>query len=397
MRVSSDWIVIIEGKAKIAIPNPAKYVREDRVIEPTWAPIFYNPLMVMNRDIAILILLLVAEKRGNVHAADVLAGTGVRAIRFCIEVNGINSCIANDISREAYELIKHNANLNGVSDLVKVYNEDANILLYTLLKKGIRLTYIDIDPFGSPVPFIRSALSNIADGGTLGITATDTAPLSGSRWWAGARRYDVYLVKNDIGDEVGLRVLLGYIARRAAEDDKYVKPLLSYSHKHYYRIYVEVLEGAREADKMLNNCLGFIAICEKSGYKAMIKGKKPLVRFVRCPEGGEASLIGPLWVCKLNDDETMNKLSSIIKSYRYLQTYTYIKSLIKSIAQDNIEGIVFNLATISRYLKCNIPNLESLLTCLSNLGYKASRPYYRGHYVRTNASWNDLINCMLST
>ena len=40
--------------------------------------------------------------------------------------------------------------------------------------------WIDIDPFGSPVPFIDSAIQSLARTGVLEVTATDTAALTGS-------------------------------------------------------------------------------------------------------------------------------------------------------------------------------------------------------------------------
>ena len=392
-------IIIREGKVEIVVPNPRDYIRSDKVIEPSWSPVFYNPLMVMNRDIAVLVVALLSRLRSHriFHVADILAGTGVRAIRFCIESSNEISCIANDLNLNAYHAIIRNIELNNVRDRVVVFRKDANELLYEFEREGIRLNYIDIDPFGSPAPFIKSAIHNIRDGGVIAVTATDTAPLSGSRWWAGSRKYDVLLSRNDIGDEVGLRILLGYIARRASENDKYIKPLIAYRHKHYYRVYVEVDEGAKESNKILETKLGYLILCNTSGYRTYIKlgDIKDVKELPKCPINESAILIGPLWIDDLGDKKFISNLLELLKlRYRYMQTYHYVKSLLNNLSIEIGLNTVFNLSVLSRYLKTNIPKLEEVFECLSNLGYKCAKTHYEGHYIRTNASWEDVISCI---
>jgi len=394
-----NTIIVREGKVEIVVPNPKDYVRRDRVIEPSWSPIFYNPLMVMNRDIAVLVTALLSRLRSRKisNVADILAGTGVRAIRFCVESNTEIACIANDIDQNAYNAIIRNIKLNNVRDRVIAFRKDANELLYEFKREGIRLDYIDIDPFGSPAPFIRSAISNIRDGGVVAVTATDTAPLSGSRWWAGSRKYDVFLGKNDIGDEIGLRVLTGFIARRASENDKYIKPLIAYKRKHYYRVYVEVHEGARESSEMLESKLGYILICERSGYRMFIDliNMKNLKNLPKCPVDEKATVIGPLWIDNLSDKEFIHNLVVLLKSdFRYLQTYHYMFLLLNDLINEVGLNMVFNLSTLSRYCKVNIPKLEVICNCLKSLGYKCTRAHYEGHYIRTNAPWEDIISCI---
>ena len=38
---------------------------------------------------------------------------------------------------------------------------------------------VDLDPYGSPVPFLDAALQSVRDGGMLMVTCTDLAVLSG--------------------------------------------------------------------------------------------------------------------------------------------------------------------------------------------------------------------------
>ena len=69
--------VIEEGKAKIKVKKVKKISKEMGV--------FYNPIMKHNRDISVLLLKCIDKK--NMQVALPLAGTGVRGIRFLLELN----------------------------------------------------------------------------------------------------------------------------------------------------------------------------------------------------------------------------------------------------------------------------------------------------------------------
>jgi len=62
-----------------------------------------------------------------------------------------------------------------------VHTGDANILMNDLLKAQKCFDFIDLDPYGSGIPFMDSALNLIYDGGLIGVTFTDLAVLCGKR------------------------------------------------------------------------------------------------------------------------------------------------------------------------------------------------------------------------
>ncbi len=393
-----DLVIINEGKVRLKVPNPSKYLRIDGVYEPAWAPVFYNPQMVLNRDLSVVALATIIERipsSRDTVVLDALAGTGVRAIRYCIEVPGTALCIANDVDRKAAELIRENAAINNIQDKVKVFCEDANILMYKLKKERCKVDFIDIDPFGSPTPYVRASLWCVRSGGVVTYTATDTAPLSGSRWWAGSRKYDANIVKTDIGHEVGLRILLGYIARRAAELDRYVVPLLTYYDRYYYRVYVQVVKGAKRAYDMIKQDIGFLEYCPNCGYRNLVN----TVEKIACPNcSTKLHLIGPLWVSPTSSKEfishTLNRARS--SGYEYLQSIEKIRSLLEKLLLEVDVPLVYNIVRISQKLKINIPKREEIIKCLIELGFKAAATHLQGNYIRTNADVKEVIYCLRS-
>ena len=187
--------------------------------------IFYNPVMKFNRDISILLLNALNKK---MQIADPLAGSGIRSIRFIKELNkGIITSIAiNDSSTNAVRAIKKNVKLNKIKNKnIVISNKDANEFL--LSSKGF--DYIDIDPFGSPNPFLDAAVKRLARDGILAVTATDTAPLAGTYPNACKRKYWAIPLRNHLMHEVGIRILIRKVQLIGIQYDKALIPIFSCS------------------------------------------------------------------------------------------------------------------------------------------------------------------------
>ena len=66
------------------------------------------------------------EKRIGVTILEALAASGLRSIRYALEVPFVKSITANDISKDAYKLIQKNIEHNKVENLVKPSQQDAS-------------------------------------------------------------------------------------------------------------------------------------------------------------------------------------------------------------------------------------------------------------------------------
>jgi len=109
---SFPLVSITEGAANIEIPDMSQY----RV--PTDAPIFYNFLMEMNRDIAILAVKVYQELQNHpITILLPLAATGIRGIRFQLELYNIEKIVMNDVSPDAHALMAKNLELNQLLNL----------------------------------------------------------------------------------------------------------------------------------------------------------------------------------------------------------------------------------------------------------------------------------------
>src|SRR3989338_1247899 len=173
--------------------------------------------MKLNRDISILLL----QQFPPMNICDLLAGTGIRAIRMAKELKH-KSIAANDNNKKAVDLIKKNMGCNKVK--FKVYNEDANLFL--LSSKGF--DYIDVDPFGSSNPFLDAAIKRVSRDGILAVTNTDTAALTGTYQKTCIRKYWAVPKRDYMMHETGLRILIRKVQLIGMQYEKALIPVFSY-------------------------------------------------------------------------------------------------------------------------------------------------------------------------
>ena len=192
--------------------------------------VFYNPAMRLSRDLHVAF-----AKQFNFSGImlDGLAASGIRGIRLNLEA-GVNVEFC-DSSRMATETIAGNLEMNGIKS--KIYNERVEDLL-----QDRKYDWIDIDPFGTPAPYLEAALKGLNDGGILGVAATDTAVLCGAKPSICMKRYGAVSMRRVAAKEVGVRILLSKIHNIVSKIGKGIEPLLCYSEGHHLRVFVRLGE-----------------------------------------------------------------------------------------------------------------------------------------------------------
>ena len=192
--------------------------------------VFYNPAMRLSRDLHVA---FAKQFDFSGIMLDGLAASGIRGIRLNLEA-GVNIEFC-DSSRMATETIAWNLEMNGIKS--KIYNERVEDLL-----QDRKYDWIDIDPFGTPAPYLEAALKGLNDGGILGVAATDTAVLCGAKPSICKKRYGAVSMRRVAAKEVGVRILLSKIHNIVSKIGKGIEPLLCYSEGHHLRVFVRLGE-----------------------------------------------------------------------------------------------------------------------------------------------------------
>ncbi len=196
---------------------------------------FYNAAMALDRDLSVaFVRAAFPEGPGDRRAWEMLAATGARGLRIAHETRRFADVLLTERVPAAVAVARANADALGLFG-VRVEAADASVLA-----APAAFDYVDLDPFGSPAPFLPAALAALRPGGVLAITATDMMVLAGVQRGAAERRYGSTPVRGRLGPEGGLRLLIAYVAREAARRGSGVRPLLCYLHDHHVRLHVRV-------------------------------------------------------------------------------------------------------------------------------------------------------------
>lgn len=344
--------IITEESARIKISKEKKISKK--------LSVFYNPVMKFNRDISVL--LLGSLDKENMRIALPLAGTGIRGIRFFKELdkNKIKKIYFNDLNKKAAALIKNNLRINNIkNNKIIISNKDANEFL--IQSKGF--DYIDVDPFGSPNPFLDSSIVRLTRNGILAVTATDTSSLAGSHPKACLRKYWAKPLRNELMHEIGIRILIRKIQLVAAQYEKALKPLFSYFKDHYYRIFFLCEKRKKRCDEILKKHEYFEYENEK---------------------------YGPLWTGNLWDNKLVNK---IYKNNKNEKNEYFLKTIKE---ESKINTIAFlDLHKISKKYKiAQMAKKETVIEKLRKKGFKVSNTHFTRTGIRTDAKTRDVVSVL---
>ena len=375
--------IITEGLADIVVPRLSAFITKPSDYAPSKAPVFYNPVMELNRDLAILSLGAFQKLvNRDLRVCEPLAGCGVRGIRIAREVDNVKEVVLNDISEDAVRLEKINVEKNRLIHSVFVENKDANIMLSNFGAPRKRFDYVDIDPFGSPMPYVDSALRATRRNGLIGLTATDLAPLCGVHPKACIRKYGGRPLRTEYCHELALRLLAGALARSASKYDLGIRILFSHSSEHYVRLYSSIDYGAKTADASLKE-LGYVLHCFACFHR---ETSTRMTRKEFCPEcGNKMSMAGPLWLGKILDTNFVTMMVKECKS-RALRQNRRIRKLL-SLAKEEADAALtyYRIDRICDKLGLRMPSPRDVIAKLRILGYRVSSTHFEAQGIKTPA------------
>ena len=325
MSVDNGTFLHREGRTLMLLPHPPENSQGPSA--KSSGEVFYNPAMAGSRTRSVLLFRHAMEEGmlgdGPVYALDGLTASGLRARRWLNELPyGISSRISAtivDLEKEALDWARSSHRefppSDGGGDLQTLQGD----LRTAVLSSGRH--WIDIDPYGSPVPFIDSAMQSMARSGVMEVSATDTAALTGSSKTALMRRYGARVRTDCLAHDSGMRVMLSNISRIAARHDRTIEPLLSIWDSHHLRVSFRVMKSVSSAN-ILEERIGWRVFApRKEEVAASIDSK------LQVETGGDAlpmhcmlplnfpvdrddpRVSGPLWIGPTGDRGTMSSMS----------------------------------------------------------------------------------------
>ena len=323
---------------------------------------FYNPAMELNRDLSVLInQWFVKSCKKHVHLLDGLAASGIRGVRWACEIQGDFEVTINDWNEQAFSLIKKNISHKELKNVTAT-----NMNLNALLSENC-YHYIDIDPFGSPVYFVDSAMRSIYNNGIIACTATDTATLCGVYPKVCLRRYSAKPYHSFMMHETGLRILLGVLCRMTARYDKGIEPIVSYSDDHYFRVYAKVRKGKSYANNSIKN------LCHINSNKLTVSSD------------GRITDVGSLWMGKLHNKNIVRELRTILFEKHLNTKHTLWKLLDLFEEEADAPAFFYTTDDLASFLHMSPPKIENIFDRIKKKGYDIVRTHFNPTGFKTNA------------
>tara|TARA_B110000305_G_scaffold169585_1_gene187458 strand:- start:1058 stop:2422 length:1365 start_codon:yes stop_codon:yes gene_type:complete len=394
---------------------------------------FLNPAMAPARTRSVLLLadalengwLVAGEK--PIRVLDALCATGVRVRRWRNEIpanlqqrlrisaNDLDEFALNwtrishithppevivdqEFEDDRYNRVPSGEIINGIH----IQQLDARV---AMMESAFQ--WVDLDPFGSPVSFLDSAIQCLSRSGVLEVTATDTAALTGSSPSSMARRYGAKGLVDIYAHDDAVRILLGLIATSAARLDKKIKPILALFDGHHVRVSVQLKTSKEGASEITQNM----------GWR--VRGEDVPYRFVTHPNADQLeNASGPMWIGPLWDAEIAGRITEqraiemcspseaqlqqmrasglvwndedIEYSQRELRrSVRYIADAADLMSRDHL---LINLDSLPKWAGTGgAPKMEKIIAALQQLNFAAARlPDLEPVFV-TDAAFTDVI------
>ena len=365
-------MLVTEGGVEVEVPEA-----RDGASEGSGDGVFFNPTQELNRDVTVAVLRAYRERDPRATSyLDAMTATGIRGVRAGVEGYDVTCA---DVDGDAVDLARANLARNDVDG--RVEHRDVNALMHD---EG-PFDVIDVDPFGTPMPFADSAFSAGRD--LVCVTATDTAPLCGAHRNSGVRKYSTVPQNTEYHSEMGLRVLVSALVRTAARYDVAAVPILSHVTRHYARTYLELDHRATSADATIEG-LGYVHHCDDCLHRSSESG---LVAHppAECPTCGSAiRTAGPIWLGSVRDADFTRAVRECVTDD--MGEAKAARSLLETLEAEVETPTHYDQHRLCKQWGVPAPGMDEFVESLETAGHDASRAHYHGTALKTPATVDEI-------
>ena len=101
----------------------------------------------------------------KLRVLDAMTASGLRAIRYSLEVPQVSQVVANDLEPAALEALRENLRRNGLTEerVVPNLGDAVSVMHRSKPPEGERFEVIELDPYGTAAPFLDSAMQSVSE------------------------------------------------------------------------------------------------------------------------------------------------------------------------------------------------------------------------------------------
>ena len=328
-----------------------------------------------------------------------LTGSGIRTLRYLNECSGDFNAKMFDANPNAVDTAQRNIKRLGFEDRARVLKGDAKYLLLSESREK-RFDYVDVDPFGTPAPYLNAAIQSLnPEGGFLALTATDMPVLCGAYPNVAMRRYGGFSTRAPFTHEIAIRLLQALVFRVAGLNDYSIKPYAILSTDHYVRTWVKVNPDRKTSNKQVE-FLGTIRYCPSCMQSKMtpLSKRDDESTFEHAKSGckGPVKRAGPLWIGNLFQGKVIENAIDVLNKD---DVSLYHRRVPRILNEMNEEQSLMEFPFIDLHAVCDLyslrpPRNEQVIEYLKDRGHKVARTHFRPTAIRTDASVQEVASAI---
>ncbi|KAJ4886338.1 putative tRNA (guanine(26)-N(2))-dimethyltransferase 2 [Raphanus sativus] len=345
---------------------------------------------------------------------EALSASGLRALRYAREIEGIGQVVALDNDLASVEACQRNIKFNGSLAISKVESHHTDARVHMLTHPN-EFDVVDLDPYGSPSIFLDSAIQSVADGGLLMCTATDMAVLCGGNGEVCYSKYGSYPLRGKYCHEMALRILLASIESHANRYKRYIVPVLSVQIDFYVRVFVRVYTSASAMKNTplklsyVYQCIGCDSFHLQPVGRSLPKNNSvrylPAIGPVVTQEcnhcGKKYNMGGPIWSAPIHDQEWVTSILNSVKSMKdrypaYERIFAFSR-INREKERELLDVPLFlSLHNLCATLKCISPSAAMFRSAVINANYRISGTHVNPLGMKTDAPMEviwDIMRC----
>ncbi|MDJ0509872.1 MAG: tRNA (guanine-N1)-methyltransferase [Crocosphaera sp.] len=347
---------------------------------------FYRPQSKITRDLGVLAASVYKKKHGNLRVLDVMTGCGIRSLRYYLESDA-DYIWANDSNPENQAVIEDN-----LSDILqnkkgKVTYQNANNIFFNCSNNKDYYDLVDVDAFGSPNPYLITALWGTKIGGLIYVTSTDGRKGTGHLPEKCLQTYGSYGRSHPAAQEQVLRLIIGSTLQQAATLGLGIEPIFSFFSGKNYRVMLRLLP---KINLSLDN-YGFLGYCHHCGEYQNISYQqlgKLTCYYQEEDKAYNYTISGPMWLGNLHNKVYLKTMQNLAINLKWTKVTNLLSTMIN---ESNFPSYFYTLGEIGKRGKLDIPKRSQLIENLENHGFQATNTHINPQAIKTNATLKQCI------
>ena len=350
---------------------------------------FYNPDSKYVRDLGILAATVYRQEHGSLRVLDAMAGSGVRSLRYWQEsqadylwVNEGNPQL-NSILRQNLTAMSRRLRYAIAPECYRITHQDAHRVFFHCYQEQDYYDLVDVDCFGSAVPYLNSMLWATKIGGLMYLTSTDGRTLTGHPPEKTVQVYNAIARSHPAIQEQALRLLIGATQQQAAGRGLGIEPIFSLFTGQTYRVMLRLTSKPQ----LTASNYGFLAYCHNCGNYQTFSWRK--LNKIGCTCSNAAVTVsGAIWLGNLHAIEQLNNFITLARQWEWQEIVKLLNIMREEI---DFPPYFYTLREIGSRGKLDLPKRSHLIVALQHKGYHAAATHIDSQGIKTNASMEDCI------